>query len=40
MDFQNPYTKKDRDYNDFINTYQQITEKIRLYLWNNQLYKI
>lgn len=40
MDFQNPYTKKDKDYNDFINTYQQITEKIRLYLWNNQLYKI
>ena len=40
MDFQNPYTKKDRDYNDFINTYQQITEKIRLYLWDNQLYKI
>ena len=40
MDLQNPYTKKDKDYNDFINTYQQITEKIRLYLWNNQLYKI
>ena len=40
MDFQNPYTKKDKDYNDFINNYQQITEKIRLYLWNNQLYKI
>lgn len=40
MDLQNPYTKKDKDCNDFINTYQQITEKIRLYLWNNQLYKI
>lgn len=40
MDLQNPYTKKDKDYNDFINTYQQITENIRLYLWNNQLYKI
>lgn len=40
MNLQNPCIKKDKVCNDFIKTYQRVAKKIRLYLWNNQLYKI
>lgn len=40
LDLQNPYTKEDKAYNDFIKTRQNSTKKVLLYLWQNKLYKI